>query len=134
MTMLALVAAIPKQTALMISIGAGALVFVLVFVIALLATRVKPVVRVGVAKGRSAGRGTAIKGRIRIGRDPSNDLALDDDELSRFHCEIRDDGGMAVLIDLRSANGTRVNGKEVTSAVLRPGDNIEIGAHVLKCS
>ncbi|MFN7973758.1 MAG: FHA domain-containing protein [Acidobacteriota bacterium] len=131
---LPLAAAMPKQTALAISIGVAATVFVLIFVVLFLKTRVRPIARIGVVEGASKGRGIALKGRIKIGRDPSNDLALDDDELSRFHCEVRDDGGMAVLIDLRSANGTRVNGKDVMSTVLRPGDSIQIGAHVLKCS
>ena len=46
-----------------------------------------------------------------LGRDPANDLVLDDPNVSRFHAEVRASTGDAVEIaDLGSRNGTRVDG------------------------
>jgi pSer/pThr/pTyr-binding forkhead associated (FHA) protein len=35
---------------------------------------------------------------------------------------------------MQSANGTKVNGKDVKTATLKAGDTIEIGGQVLRCS
>ena len=68
----------------------------------------------------------------RIGRSSRNDIVLNDPSLSRFHCRVhfRDDGSLLVS-DLGSTNETRVNGKPVSEAPLRPADHIEIGDTVL---
>jgi pSer/pThr/pTyr-binding forkhead associated (FHA) protein len=69
--------------------------------------------------------------RLRIGRDPSNDLVLDDPNVSRLHAEVvRADGG-AVLRDLSSRNGTRVDGERVERAHLVAGSEIGIGPYRL---
>jgi ABC transport system ATP-binding/permease protein len=71
-------------------------------------------------------------GRLTIGRDPSNDVALDDPNVSRFHAEVVRDGDAVELRDLGSRNGTRVDGKLVRRAVaLSPGSEIGIGAYRL---
>ena len=66
---------------------------------------------------------------LRIGRTPDNDLAVADHEVSRHHCAITATDGGFVLTDLRSTNGTRINGVGVTAPrLLADGDTIGIGA------
>jgi hypothetical protein len=62
-----------------------------------------------------------------IGRDPQNDVALDDRRVSRKHAEIRLRLGRYTLYDLQSTNGTYVNGRRVAEIVLSDGDRIAIG-------
>lgn len=66
-------------------------------------------------------------GPLAIGRDPDNDLVLDDRRISRRHAEIRLRLGRFTLYDLDSTNGTYVNGRRVAEVVLQPGDRIQIG-------
>ena len=73
-----------------------------------------------------------IKGRIRlqkqlrIGRDPLNDWVIDSPNASRMHAEILQNGSNFELVDLKSTNGTFVNGLKVSRATLNPGDEIAI--------
>jgi hypothetical protein len=62
-----------------------------------------------------------------IGRDPQNDIVLDDRRVSRKHAEIRVRLGRYTLYDLQSTNGTYVNGRRVAEIVLSDGDRIAIG-------
>jgi hypothetical protein len=72
-------------------------------------------------------------GGATLGRSRQSDLVLSDPNVSRRHAEIRPRGGSWVLTDLGSTNGSRVNGRPVQgSEVIRPGDEIELGATVLK--
>ncbi|MFI8292846.1 FHA domain-containing protein [Streptomyces sp. NPDC085614] len=65
---------------------------------------------------------------LRIGRDPVNGLRLSHETVSRLHAELSLQGGMWVLRDLGSTNGTTVNGRRVTGAVaVRPGDMVAFG-------
>ena len=67
---------------------------------------------------------------ILIGRDPGNDLALDDDRVSRYHAELRWENGRPWLVDLASLNGTRVNQLAVSGrSPLHDRDIIEVGSH-----
>ena len=64
-----------------------------------------------------------------IGRNPTTDITLLDEGISREHAiliydEETDDYSVE---DLQSTNGTKVNGKRVRSATLEPGDEIQIG-------
>lgn len=69
---------------------------------------------------------------IYIGRHPSCDLSLRKDDVSRKHAEIRCDGGRFVVGDLRSTNGTFLNGRRLDEPQpLAPGDRIEIGSSVM---
>ncbi len=66
---------------------------------------------------------------LTMGRDPSNDLVLDDPNVSRFHAEVRrtPDGG-AELRDLGSRNGTRLDREFIRQrAPIRAGSEIGIG-------
>lgn len=66
---------------------------------------------------------------IVIGRDPTTDITLLDEGISREHALVCfDEDGTGYLIeDLQSTNGTKVNGKRVRSAALVEGDEIQIG-------
>jgi hypothetical protein len=64
---------------------------------------------------------------VTVGRDPDNDVVLDDRRVSRRHAEIRLRLGRYTLYDLQSTNGTFVNGRRVAEVVLGDGDRILIG-------
>ena len=67
--------------------------------------------------------------RIRIGHDASNDWQMDDLVVSRFHAElVQNENGGFDLVDLRSSNGTFVNGNRVKRRELEIGDLISIGS------
>jgi hypothetical protein len=63
-----------------------------------------------------------------LGRSIDNDIILENDDVSRHHAEIKLKGTHYVLHDLKSANGTRVNGRRVEECVLQPGDEICLAA------
>ena len=63
-----------------------------------------------------------------IGRGAEADLRLADTGVSRAHAEVRLDSGEVRLTDLGSTNGTLVNGRRISTAVLSDGDRIEVGA------
>jgi pSer/pThr/pTyr-binding forkhead associated (FHA) protein len=66
---------------------------------------------------------------IKIGRDPSNDVVLDDSSISRFHAEIFVDPEQHVFFsDLNSKFGSIVNGQAVREPVLlEGGDTLILG-------
>lgn len=65
---------------------------------------------------------------ITIGRNPDSDIVLLDDRASRIHCGIRLWDGEYYIKDLKSRNGTLVNGRKVEVATLKPGDQIRVGS------
>ncbi|MCW8132185.1 MAG: sigma 54-interacting transcriptional regulator [Planctomycetota bacterium] len=71
---------------------------------------------------------------FRIGRDPSLELAIDDLKASRVHVEIESSDAGFVMKDLRSKNGTLVNGERISNATLKEGDQIQIGETRLQFS
>ncbi|MCZ6688183.1 MAG: FHA domain-containing protein [Planctomycetota bacterium] len=62
-----------------------------------------------------------------VGRAPENEIVVKDQRSSERHCRIFRVDSSYHLSDLKSEIGTRVNGRQVKEAVLRPGDRIEIG-------
>jgi len=71
----------------------------------------------------------------RIGRLlEQNDLVLNDQKVSRQHAILRRSGNSFVLEDLKSRNGTLVNGRRIVEVSLSPGDVIAIGDCVLTFS
>lgn len=68
---------------------------------------------------------------VKVGRDASNDLALDHPALSRMHCVLHREGSAYVIRDLSSQNGTFVNRKRVVSKALNDGDEIGVGEFTL---
>ncbi|MFF2652208.1 FHA domain-containing protein [Streptomyces sp. NPDC058045] len=72
---------------------------------------------------------------LRIGRDPGNGLRLTHETVSRAHAELSHQGGVWVLKDLGSSNGTTVNGRRVVDvAVVRDGDQIAFGTMAFRVS
>jgi pSer/pThr/pTyr-binding forkhead associated (FHA) protein len=67
-----------------------------------------------------------------IGRESDNDIILKDSEISRNHARISRKGGVYVLEDLGSSNGTFVNQHRLTAPrKLVAGDEIGVGANVV---
>ncbi|RMH44691.1 MAG: FHA domain-containing protein [Deltaproteobacteria bacterium] len=69
---------------------------------------------------------------IRVGKSADNDLTLTDETVSRNHFEIVRDGKGYLLRDLRSTNGTFLDGAEIKEAYIRAGSVISAGAVELK--
>jgi pSer/pThr/pTyr-binding forkhead associated (FHA) protein len=65
-----------------------------------------------------------------IGRNPTTDITLLDEGISREHALIAYDSAMDryTVEDLQSTNGTKVNGKRNRSVELHPGDTLQIGS------
>ena len=84
--------------------------------------------RIEVLSGQSKGTSFPLKpGRTRIGANDDNDLTLPTDTVSRYHAEIIAHGRRVEIEDLRSKNGTFVNGGPIDRRHrLRPGDRIRI--------
>ncbi|MGY4981115.1 FHA domain-containing protein [Streptomyces sp. 900105755] len=65
---------------------------------------------------------------VRIGRAGDNDIVVDDLTVSRHHAELRSHpDGSHEIVDLDSHNGTYLNGRPVTRALLGPRDVVGIG-------
>ncbi|MBW3538671.1 MAG: protein kinase [Planctomycetes bacterium] len=62
-----------------------------------------------------------------IGRGEDCDIQVDDLRMSRTHCRVTIDDGRAVLEDAGSRWGTFVNGEQVISRALEPGDIVRVG-------
>jgi transcriptional regulator with GAF, ATPase, and Fis domain len=62
-----------------------------------------------------------------VGRDPSNQLCINDPSVSRQHCVIGRDDKEFQIRDLGSRNGTQVNGISVKQQTLKHGDQLGIG-------
>ena len=72
------------------------------------------------------------KARVTIGRSRESDIFLPDQWLSRQHATIEQRGDAFWVNDLRSKNGTLLNGEPVAEWLrLRPGDVITLGEHSL---
>jgi pSer/pThr/pTyr-binding forkhead associated (FHA) protein len=71
---------------------------------------------------------------IFIGRKPMSDIFLGDPSVSKEHAVIYLIGKEAVLEDLRSLNGTFVNGERIMRHTLSHGDIIRIGKTILRFS
>lgn len=75
------------------------------------------------------------KPSLTVGRKNDNDIYIDHMAVSGHHARIDKIEGNAegsyTVTDLNSTNGTFVNGKKITTAILRPNDWITIGKHIL---
>jgi ABC-type multidrug transport system ATPase subunit/pSer/pThr/pTyr-binding forkhead associated (FHA) protein len=65
--------------------------------------------------------------RLRIGRDPRNELVLANPNVSRFHATIEPGPDGPRLRDLNSRNGTRIAGAMIRMAALDVGAEIGVG-------
>jgi transcriptional regulator with GAF, ATPase, and Fis domain len=64
---------------------------------------------------------------VTIGRDPANQICLNDPLVSRRHCVLRESVDNYVLQDLDSSNGTTINDVPIRTRKLVQGDRIKIG-------
>jgi pSer/pThr/pTyr-binding forkhead associated (FHA) protein len=68
---------------------------------------------------------------ISLGRDITNDIVVNDPEVSRHHCRLTRGGGGYTMEDLGSTNGTFVNGQRLSGArPLNSGDLVGLGETV----
>ena len=65
--------------------------------------------------------------RTVIGRGSDADITIADAGTSRKHVEILWDGERAMVRDLKSTNGTMLDGRKITEAALPPDSTITIG-------
>lgn len=70
--------------------------------------------------------------RVLIGRTDQCDITINDSSVSRKHASVESKNGRFVLQDLKSTNGTFVNGKFIDVYVLNHGDKIRIGRTVFQ--
>lgn len=65
---------------------------------------------------------------LSIGRDDDNTIVLKNDRVSRHHARLSLDNDAVVLEDLKSSNGTRLNGQPITGLTsLKNDDQLGIG-------
>ena len=70
--------------------------------------------------------------QISIGRDASNEIPVNDAEVSRRHARLSFQGGKYVLEDTGSTNGTFVNGQRLTGPwVLKSGEVVSLGEQIV---
>lgn len=84
------------------------------------------------ASGPDAGRVYSLaQPLIRLGRDLTNDIVIQDPEVSRFHARLRRMGTDYQIEDLGSTNGTRLNDVLVTEPrLLQNEDSVSLGTGV----
>ena len=84
-----------------------------------------------VLKGPGAGARYLLDTKqTKIGRDTNNDIHLDDITVSRSHAMVSKGDGYSIK-DLGSLNGTYLNAISVKEAVVKAGDEIQVGKYHL---
>ena len=66
--------------------------------------------------------------RLTIGREPDNDVALDEPAVSRYHAVLERRGASCTVRDLNSSNGTWVGPARIARTVLNDGESFRIGS------
>ncbi|MBI3595942.1 MAG: FHA domain-containing protein [Nitrospirae bacterium] len=85
-----------------------------------------------VLEGDGKGKRIALtKHRFTFGRKQA-DVPLSDPEASRQHCTLLLYGDFAVVKDMGSANGTKVNNRIVKEGLVKSGDTLQIGTTVFQ--
>lgn len=83
--------------------------------------------------GPNMGRKYVLQGKtIALGRDPSSDIVVSSDSVSRRHARMSVEGGRRLLTDLQSTNGTYVNDQPILSEFLSHGDQVKVGDTIFK--
>ncbi|MEO6809088.1 MAG: FHA domain-containing protein [Isosphaeraceae bacterium] len=72
------------------------------------------------------------KGELTLGRRPTNDIQLDFENVSGKHCQLQYIKGVWHVRDLKSTNGTTVNGQKVTAGeqAILPDDEFGVSGHL----
>jgi pSer/pThr/pTyr-binding forkhead associated (FHA) protein len=79
---------------------------------------------------RERGASRSFRGRppLELGRDKGAEIVLHDPEVSRRHARFESHEGFVYVEDLKSSNGTFLNGRRITEAIeIRQGDEIDLG-------
>ncbi|PTL76316.1 ATPase, T2SS/T4P/T4SS family [Vitiosangium sp. GDMCC 1.1324] len=72
------------------------------------------------------------KNEITIGRLAGNDIVLAKGNVSKYHSKIVAKDGKLIVVDMKSTNGTFVNGKKIAGPqVVKPADQIFIGDYII---
>src|SRR6516164_2847449 len=83
-------------------------------------------------KGGEQQRKDFDKAEVTIGRVQGNDIILPKGNVSKRHSRIVLKDGKFIIVDLKSTNGTYVNGRKITSPlVVKGSDKIYIGDFIL---
>jgi len=67
------------------------------------------------------------QGEVVLGRADTASVRVPHPKVSRNHCKISFDGGFYVVEDLKSKNGTWLNGKRVGRSIMFHGDTLSLG-------
>ncbi len=95
----------------------------------------KPGPRLVVIEGKEKGKIIALsEGVVVIGRS-KGDVVIPDARISRSHVSLHFDAstGRLTFEDLKSLNGTQLNGETATSGQLKDGDRLQVGNTILDC-
>ena len=71
------------------------------------------------------------KSEVTIGRDSEADIQIDNISVSRIHAKIIKESNSFLLQDMKSTNGTFVNGKRIKQKYIKEDDEIVIGKHTV---
>ncbi len=83
--------------------------------------------------GPLSGQSFTFSDSISIGRGQSNNLILDDQFVSLSHALISKRNGHFFIQDLKSTNGTYLNGARINKpAVLKHGDTLRVGKNLFQ--
>src|SRR3954470_21681767 len=83
-------------------------------------------------KGGGSQQLTFKKAEVTIGRLAGNDIVLGKGNVSKYHSRIVLKDGKFIIVDMKSTNGTYVNGKKIGAPqVVRPSDKIYIGDYII---
>jgi pSer/pThr/pTyr-binding forkhead associated (FHA) protein len=69
-------------------------------------------------------------GGVTIGSARGNRLVLENAGVSRHHAVVQVRGSVVTFVDLKSTNGSRINGERVTKKALTDGDRILLAEEV----
>lgn len=77
---------------------------------------------------RGARRAQSFRTPFELGRTREAEMFLRDPEVSRRHARLEAQNGVVFLEDLKSSNGTFLNGRRLTEPLeIRAGDEIDVG-------
>ncbi|MBX3467032.1 MAG: FHA domain-containing protein [Planctomycetes bacterium] len=62
----------------------------------------------------------AASGKVLVGRSPTADVSIPDQQVSSKHAELREQGGRWTIVDVGSTNGTLVDGKKLAPEAPQP--------------
>ena len=83
-------------------------------------------------KGGGTETVTFDKDEVTLGRLAGNDLVLNKGNVSKYHSRFVLKDGKYIVVDLKSTNGTFINGKKIGAPqVVKPSDKVQIGDYTI---